>query len=132
MTSFTVPGRPVAKQRPRIGWPKGRDGRPDRSRRPFLYPPADTVAYERAVGLFCLRAFREPLTGPVKVTIRLYCHGRHADADNYAKAILDGAKGRAFLDDRQVVRLDVSLTSCGSKGDERAEVEIEEIEEAGS
>ncbi len=66
---FTVPGRPVAKQRPRIGYPSGKDGKPDRTK-PFLYQPADTVRYERVVGKLASAVFAEPLEGPLRATLR--------------------------------------------------------------
>ncbi len=110
MTSytFTIPGRPFAKQRPR----STRKGR--------MYTPAETVAFERLVAVIARQLIAEPLVGPVKLTIwatfkppaswsakktaatlHRY-HTQKPDLDNCVKAIKDGLNRIAYADDCQV------------------------------
>lgn len=118
---IVIPGRPVPKARPRLGI---------RGRRSYIYTPESTVEYERTVALFSRQHYPKPVQGPVAVTVRIYmgCRGR-GDIDNYVKAILDGLNGVAFQDDRQVVHLDASFVGC-AKGEERVEIEIQQVASA--
>ncbi len=113
MTSitFTVPGKPFAKQRPRAT----RQGR--------VYTPAATVSFERTVGQIATAHFPQPMQGPLRVTIyatfevpqslskkqretRLHRpHTQRPDLDNCMKAILDGLNRIAFADDGQVYEI---------------------------
>jgi len=111
--TFTIPGRPFAKQRPRAT----RQGR--------VYTPKETVSFERTVGQIALPHFPEPLTGPVRVQIiasflppkswskrktAAHIHRPHTqrpDLDNCAKAILDGLNRIAWADDGQVAVITV-------------------------
>lgn len=113
MITFTIPGPPVGKQRPRAT----RTGR--------MYTPAKTVKYESLVALAAQDAMQGaiPLSGPVRVTINIYCEipaswshkkktaalngeikaiGR-IDWDNAAKSVGDGMNGIVYQDDRQIV-----------------------------
>lgn len=106
---FIVPGKPQAKQRPRVG--KG--GR--------IYTPRETAEYERLVAHAWDAADGEqiPRDTAVRVEIEVWkdrievtvCpaegrrHTARADLDNIAKSILDGLNGVAFEDDRQVAEL---------------------------
>lgn len=114
----TVPGVPVAKGRPRITT-RGGFAR--------AYTPAKTVRYEDLVRIAAADAMgpREPITGQVLVCVTAYVaipksmpkrDQRAAvdgikhpvtrpDADNYAKAALDGCNGILFKDDSQVTDL---------------------------
>jgi Holliday junction resolvase RusA-like endonuclease len=48
---------------------------------------------------------------------RVFATGRQSgDADNYAKAVLDGCNGVVFLDDAQVVRLTAQKRYAGTPG----------------
>lgn len=121
MISFTVDGTAVPKQRPRIS---GRRA----------YTPRRTMEYEERVR----DAFRSSYHGffpaygadvPVRVSIEVYqaipkswskkkrqqaeageivplVH--NGDVDNIAKSIMDALNGYAYLDDCQVVRLEIS------------------------
>ena len=110
MTAFTVPGRPVPKERPRFNTRTG-----------HAYTPRRTQEYESRVGWHA-RLARVPMSeGDVAVKITLYGK-RRSDADNCAKSILDSLQGIAYVNDKQVVRLQVEW----QQGDERAEIEIEE------
>lgn len=139
--NFTVPGQPVAKARPRATTINGAAR---------LYSPSKTREYEQQVAQAARGAMCKapPLDRAVAVSldIRLpvpesWSKTRRADAlagrvfatskpdaDNYAKAVLDGCNGVVFLDDAQVVRLtaqkryaetpgvDVLVTALGGRG----------------
>ena len=109
---FTIPGPPVAKQRPRLG----RGGR--------VYTPTKTKVYESKVagyygsGYFFKDEFisvnilfkfevpkswskkkkAEALKGNIRPT--------RADTDNYIKSILDGLNKVAWEDDRYIYRIE--------------------------
>lgn len=109
MTTFTIPGKPFAKQRPRFSIKTGR-----------AYTPRQTVSFERHVGEIASDHFPKPITGPVLVEIWATFmpakswsnkkrqahmgtyHTQKPDADNCLKAILDGLNGVAFVDDSHV------------------------------
>lgn len=116
--SFTVPGKPMGKERPRF------------SRHGGTYTPQKTKDYEEKVRLCCLQengrkyfdknkqldilisAYFEP---PKKVTKRfrkLMLNGTlppicKSDIDNIAKIILDALNGFLYYDDSQIVDLRV-------------------------
>lgn len=109
--TFTIPGKPFAKQRPRAT----RQGR--------VYTPAETVSFERTVGQVAVPLFAAPIEGPVKVTIHATFapaafwskrkraehlgafHIQKPDLDDCQKAILDGLNRIAFSDDGQVAAI---------------------------
>jgi Holliday junction resolvase RusA-like endonuclease len=114
LVTFTIPGRPRGKERPRAA--------PGQSR---PYTPARTVAAEREILTLFKQARRDPrpLTGPVLLTIeavfpipakwpkalrdfaltgRLYCTSK-PDRDNIEKLVADALNGIAWCDDAQVV-----------------------------
>jgi Holliday junction resolvase RusA-like endonuclease len=95
-TSLTIPGEPVAKERPR----RGAHGN--------FYTPRSTQAYEEIVGMYALQLPR--YEGPVSLNLIFFCSPRPwqkmPDLDNLIKSILDGLqKGRAIVDDVQVAEL---------------------------
>jgi Holliday junction resolvase RusA-like endonuclease len=114
----TVPGVPVAKGRPRLTV-RGKIAR--------AYTPAKTRAYEDAVRIEALAAMggRPVVTGAVTLCVTAYVPmpqrlskaekeaaregilkpSTRPDADNYAKAALDGCNGILFHDDSQVTDL---------------------------
>jgi Holliday junction resolvase RusA-like endonuclease len=107
-----VLGAPVAKQRPRFATTTPR-GRP--LRRPVVYTPAETRAWEEDVGwqVKACTGNHTPPEGPLDVCLVfwlpppvLYRRGE-ADADNLAKAVLDAGNGRLWRDDAQLARLAV-------------------------
>ena len=91
---FFVPGRPVAKARPRFS-----NG--------HAYTPRRTLNWEQEVGWSAKVTLKlpEPLQGPLSVDLEFYGARSNADLDNLVKAVLDGMQGVVFENDRQVVEL---------------------------
>jgi Holliday junction resolvase RusA-like endonuclease len=111
MIRFTVPGKPVAKGRPRLST-RGGFAR--------AYTPAKTVAYEGLVAMAGQEAMAgaAPYTGPVAVSLtavfpipsswpkkrraEAHWHTGKPDGDNLAKSVGDGLNGVCWRDDSQV------------------------------
>ena len=96
--SFTVPGNPIPKARPRVTFQPGR--------KPTAYTPARTKGWEATVADVARLAMggREPVEGPVELTLRFYRRDRRrVDGDNMTKAVFDALQGRVFENDDQVV-----------------------------
>ena len=93
--TFTVPGLPQPKERPR----KGRSG--------HFYTPSATRGYEATLRAYALQAVRVagwPLAtkAPVAVWLHVYFPDlRRRDLDN-AQKTLDGANGIIWHDDSQI------------------------------
>jgi len=99
ITTFIVPGRPKPKGRPRFT----RQGR--------AYTPETTRKAEQdVIDLFELACpLWEPTLEDVRLTLDVYFeYGRVADLDNCAKLIQDALNGYAYVDDRQVRKLEVN------------------------
>lgn len=116
--TFSVPGKPVAKGRARVSVRGGH---------PRLYTPEKTQRYEDAVRIAAAVAMgdRMPLDEPVALSVTAYVQipaslskrkrleaiegrvvpGTRPDADNYAKAALDGCNAILFRDDALVTDL---------------------------
>lgn len=132
MMTFTIPGRPVPKARPRVV-------------RGHAYTPQSTLDYERTVQ-WCYKACAQgapPLTVPcaVEMVFRFPIpasarrktmpdkikagdpYTSRPDADNLAKAIMDAICGLAFTDDALVVE----ITARKEYGEPGAEVTITEV-----
>lgn len=113
--SFTVPGKPQGKARPRFD---GRSGR--------TYTPKNTREYEETVRACFLRAYRSTrLSGEIEAVItaqfsvpKSVSNSKRAamldgrinptmkpDADNIIKAILDALNGYAYRDDAAVTKV---------------------------
>ncbi len=117
--SFTIPGKPEGKGRPRFS---------TRGKYVQTYTPGKTAAYEELVQLMWRQARSAKLTGNIWAFISAifpipkrttkaqraemetgtvqYPH--KPDADNIAKIILDALNGIAYDDDGQVTELRVS------------------------
>lgn len=132
---FTVPGKPVGKQRPRFS-------------RTFTgvraYTPRKTQEYENLVRISYRAVSKQKLEGAISATIYGYfeppqsiskkqreqmlkgniSHIKKIDSDNLAKSILDALNGVAYDDDSQVCLLIVQKL-YGEKA--RVEVVLEEI-----
>lgn len=139
--SFTIPGKPVGKGRPRFQ----RAGNYVRT-----YTPDATASYENLVKL-CWQAGGHPkLSGEIHARIAAYFPipkstpkkrradmeaGRvgcatKPDADNLAKCVLDALNGLAYDDDSSVTRLEVrklysTEPRCEVRLTEKTEKEIE-------
>lgn len=133
--NFIIQGRVQAKQRPRF------NGK-------FAYTPKETVAYENWVKTCYLEKYRgqKPLEKPLKVKIIAYYDIPKStskkrqqqmlndeifstvkpDTDNIAKSILDSLNKIAYLDDKQVVKLEVEKYYSTNAN---VAVMIEEIED---
>ena len=117
--TFTIPGEPVGKGRPRV----------DRGR---AHTPEKTKAYEEKVK-WCYRAAHgRLLEGPIRMTIdavypiaksasrkaREAMDGKPArkkpDLDNLVKCIADALNGIAYADDKDIV-LFTAYKSCGAE-----------------
>ena len=116
---FTVQAEPLPQPRPRFGRGK-------------VYEPARVQKYKLAVKLAAENAMQGKLPTLQAVSCRLKfwrkfapTSKRFGDCDNLAKAVLDACNGVLFVDDAQVVSLQVdkrqSTTTAG------VEVEINEL-----
>lgn len=119
--TFTIPGEPASKARPRF------DGRGSKAR---TYTPAKTKAAEAHVAL----RFREAggrfepdpeVTFRVSVTFHNGTRQRR-DVDNMLKLVLDGLNGVAYVDDTQVMEV-TGAKRFTAKDQARTEVTIEPI-----
>jgi len=127
--TFTIPGQPQGKGRPRVG-KIGAHAR--------MYTPAKTVAYEGLVAHAAQLAMDglALLDGPVSVRLAILCQipaswsqkkqraalahelfpTTKPDVDNVVKAVFDGMNGVVWKDDVQAVEVSVrkrySSTPC--------------------
>lgn len=114
----SVPGPPVAKGRPRVT-ARGKFAR--------VYTPAKTRHYEDTIRCAAVEVMkdRKPIEGAIVLSVTAYVGMPESlrgakrsdaidgilkpttrpDADNYAKAALDGCNGILFRDDSQVADL---------------------------
>ncbi len=107
---FTVHGPPVPKGRPRL------------TRGGHAFTPGRTKAYERRVALMALQAVcwlpegrpSWPTEAWYSVCLDIHTPDRRIpDVDNVAKAIIDGAQGVLWENDRRVIRIIAELkTVC--------------------
>ncbi|CAN0620507.1 crossover junction endodeoxyribonuclease RusA [Burkholderia multivorans] len=133
---FTVPGKPVAKGRPRFS----RQGGHVRT-----FTPEATERYENLVKMAARAAMRDaqPYEGPVRLVVHIGVPipsswsmkrqtaaaageigaTKKPDADNVVKALKDGMNGVVYVDDGQVVDLWVSKRYARAPG-----VRIEAVE----
>lgn len=94
---FTVMGKPIAKERPRLG-------------RGGTYTPKKTKDYEADVRKAAQEAMQDkpPFLGLIQLSMVIWrADGRQADVDNIVKSVMDGMqKGGVFRNDSQVAELD--------------------------
>lgn len=111
---FSVPGEPRSKQRPRVT-------------KRGTFTPKETLEQERQVRNAWLATGEEPFQFQVIVTIDFYNFTKHRrDIDNMAKLVLDGLNKWAFLDDHQVVGLNLTKRYT-SKERARTDVRLAEV-----
>lgn len=112
--SFTVPGKPYAKKRPRFSRRIGR-----------AFDPAENAVAEASIGNLAAKYFPAPIAGPVSVEIvatfaiprswpkrkaEEHLHRPHCqkpDGDNLVKAALDALNRIAWGDDGQVYSISI-------------------------
>jgi crossover junction endodeoxyribonuclease RusA len=105
---IVVPIRPKSKSRPRAG----RNG---------FYTDRKTKDYENLIGQAYKDAGGPKFENPVNVKLKFKKNSvtiyieeieseskLRGDIDNYAKAVLDGLNDIAYLDDKQVLKLDLT------------------------
>ena len=99
--TFTVPGQPVPKGRPRFALRPDPDGI---TRKPLVYTPNRTKAYEKQVGLQALAAGVRGAPPGVAVSLVVWVYTRDfgVDLSNVEKVVEDGLNGIAYVDDKQV------------------------------
>lgn len=133
---FSVPGKPFAKQRPRVVT-RGGFAR--------AYTPQQTVNYENLVKKVYIDSVGDlKLNGPIKASIEgvfpipksaskkdkelmirgKVLHTKKPDADNIAKSVLDALNNIAYDDDSQICKL---LVNKVYGEDPRINVILEEI-----
>lgn len=117
MITFTIPGDPKGKARPRV------------TKKGFTYTPKKTVNYETFVKECFVISYNnfKPLESDLKVDL-IVCYpllksmskikrekalngeirpSKKPDCDNIAKIVLDALNNIAYLDDKQVVDLSI-------------------------
>ncbi len=114
VVKFVVPGEPRSKQRPRVTT-RG------------TFTPKETIERERAVRDAWYGRGEPRFEHQVVIEIDFFNATRHRrDIDNMAKLVLDGLNGVAFVDDHDVVGLNLTkrYTTIGRP---RTEVVIREV-----
>lgn len=99
MISFTIPGEPMCKERPRVV-----NGR--------TYTPKRTKQAEEAIAwAYKAACANHQEQGDLSLTA-VFCRSdkRRVDLDNLLKLLMDGlTKGGAWVDDSQIVHLNATL-----------------------
>ena len=105
IATFTVPGRPRGKERPRVG----RNGK--------FYTPRTTREYEETVAWFAKAAYKgEPTKDPVRLDMTIRSSKSKADTSNILKSIEDGMNGIVYVDDKQIKEIHISRTEGDGEG----------------
>ena len=105
IATFTVPGRPRGKERPRMG----RNGK--------FYTPRTTREYEETVAWFAKTAYKEePTKDPVRLDLTIRSSKSRADISNILKSIEDGMNGIIYVDDKQIEEIHISRIKEGNEG----------------
>lgn len=114
---ITIPGQPVGKGRPRFSRRSG-----------IAYTPKKTTEYENYVkGIYLKEYGRTLIKDPVKLEIEAYFKVPKSDtksvkrqklsqqikptitpdADNICKCLMDSVNGIAYIDDKQVIQVNI-------------------------
>lgn len=116
IATFTVPGNPKPKERPRFG--KGRGYTTQATR-----DAEAQVASSFRDGLGVRHTIETPVTGPLRVRLRFFRDSmRRVDLDNLAKIPLDALNELAWKDDSQIVSLIASKHL--DRDEPRTEIEL--------
>lgn len=135
--SFTVPGEPVGKARPRV------------TKRGITYTPRKTAEYERLVRLCYVSKGHcaLPMKGPIAMSVeavfsvpRSLTKAERArrengdalpqkkpDADNILKACADALNGLAYEDDKQICKAVVTKRYCNAGEEPHVRITLENI-----
>jgi Holliday junction resolvase RusA-like endonuclease len=138
MTSFTIPGEPVAQGRPRFS---------TFNRFPVAIDPKESREFKSKAAFFAKQANFYRDDGPLKIVARFYfkrpkyadgkkfstgaiaCF-RRPDIDNAIKCLFDGIRGIIYRDDSQVCKVLAMKFYHEAGGQPRTEVEVyEPVEE---
>jgi len=137
MIEFTINLAPQPKARPRVAVVKGHA---------LVYTPKKTRVFEAEVAAIAQQHFPQPLKGPVILNILFLLprpktlmrrkdpedeipHITRPDLDNLTKSITDGLNGVAYIDDRQIWRLNTSKLYHSKTGHPQIRIKIWGIEE---
>jgi len=120
MLKFTIPGRPVPQERPRVT-------------RYGAYDPTKSRKAKRVVaqyGLAELRRMRHDGFGPdyagaVDMRIRFYGASPLADLDNLYKLVTDALQGVLYKSDAQIQSGEMQKFACIAS-EARTEIEVQE------
>lgn len=112
---FTLEGEPVPKGRPRCTTTK--------TGKIHVYTDDKTAQAELDLGWAFKNAYpgHEPLTCPISMLVMVVTDKDRsdrtsADADNYAKTVMDALNGIVYVDDRQVIHLSVHISPALGDG----------------
>jgi Holliday junction resolvase RusA-like endonuclease len=135
MIQLTIPGEPIAQPRQRHMI------RYKANKQPYIvnYMPErhPVHAYKQAIALLAKQQCREPIDGPVELSIDFFYNrpksikggvmlkATREDLDNLAKAVLDALNGIAYPDDGRVFRLHAAKYYCEPGTEPRTEIAIE-------
>ncbi len=118
--SFTLPGDPVAKGRPRMAR-NGHAFTPERTRM------AEKAVTDLVIGMMDGQA---PLTGPVAISVVFSCATRRrADGDNLLKLITDAMNKVVFEDDSQIEEFHCRVIRGVGKANARTVVDVSPLPE---
>lgn len=99
IATFTVPGNPRPKERPRFGRGRGYTTEATRA-------AEARVASSFTENMSIRHTIESPVTGPLRVRLRFFRDNmRRVDLDNLAKIPLDALNKLAWVDDSQIVSL---------------------------
>lgn len=69
-------------------------------------PSGDAKKFKKTVESLCRIARIKPFIGEVAVSLKVYRSRRVGDLENYFKATFDSLKGYAWLDDKQITKIE--------------------------
>ena len=128
--TFVIPGKPVAKGRPRFAM---------RGIKAIAYTPDRTKQWEKAAKRIIKAVMKggPPMEGPVYVCCEIYMpkpkkmtrshHTIKPDIDNFVKNAFDAMNGIVFIDDAQITR----ITAFKEYSDDpRVVIHVSEIEQS--